>query len=245
MKVLVMTLTHNNADILPFFLRHYSTFADEIRVWDDLSTDGTVGILAQNPKTKINDWPHRTGIDEDQFLLHWQAEYPKARGEFDWVMVVDSDEFIFHPIIDWILLRELAVGTEVIETEGFNMTGDGLPKNDGRSQIWELSQMGVRAPVYSKPVVFRPEVERMDWNRGRHALGGDPIFSSEPWLKLLHYRYMGADYTRAKNAKNYARCGLLSGDKGAAWSCSPNYTGEHSAQWSEEAKRKSFNVIQI
>ena len=244
MKVLVMTLTHNNADILPFFLRHYSTFADEIWAWDDGSTDGTRMLLSENPKTRVFDWPHHTGIDEDQFLLHWQAEYPKARGEFDWVIIVDSDEFIFHPIIDWVLLRELAVGTEVIETEGFNMIGDGLPKDDGR-QIWELSQLGVSSPTYSKPVVFRPEIN-INWIRGRHAVEHcDPVFSSEPFLKLLHYRYMGADYTRAKNAKNYARCGLLSGDKGAAWSCSPNYTGEHSAQWSEEAKRKSFNVIQI
>jgi hypothetical protein len=65
-------------------------------------------------------------------------------------------------------------------------------------------------------------------------------------MKLLHARYFGADYTRSKNAKNYARCGLLSGDKGAAWSCSPGYDGadkEHSPQWAEFARTVAFNVV--
>ena len=94
MKILVFTLTCNNADILPFWLRHYSTFADEISVWDDHSTDRTRSILKSNPKVILRDWPHKTGIDEDLFLAHWQEWYPKARGHFDWVMIVDSDEFI-------------------------------------------------------------------------------------------------------------------------------------------------------
>jgi hypothetical protein len=137
-------------------------------------------------------------------------------------------------------------GTEVIKPDGYNMTGNGLPKDDGR-QIWEIAPMGVAAPVYSKPVVFQPHI-KINWIRGKHALENcKPVVNETTPLKLLHYRYMGADYTRAKNAKNYARCGLLSGDKGAAWSCSPGYDGpdkEHSPQWAEFAKTKAFNVIE-
>lgn len=254
MKIIVFVITYNCRDVLPFFLRHYETFADEISVWDDHSTDGTREMLSRRAdemyvktgtKIIVRDWPHRTGIDEDLFLAHWQEWYPKARGAFDWVMIVDPDEFLWRRDMRGMLLYEKAVGTELVLSKGFNMVGDGLPVDDGR-QIYEINPMGVSAPVYSKPVVFRPETT-INWIRGKHALENcNPRTSGDAPIKLLHYRYLGANYTRAKNAKNYGRCGLLTGDKGAAWSCSPAYDGpdkEHSPQWAEEAKKRAFNVL--
>lgn len=247
MKILIFSMTHNNVDIIGFFLRHYSTFADEISVFDDHSSDGTRQLLQANPKVIMRDWPHGTGIDEPLFLAHWREWYPKARGAFDWVFLVDSDEFIVHPNVRALLEVHQNHGTEVLQPEGHNMTCEGVPKDDGR-QIYEIAPMGVRAPVYSKPVVFRPHID-INWNLGKHALEGcNPVVKTDPKLKLCHFRYLGEAYTRAKNAKNYARCGLVSGDKGAAWSCSPAYDGwdkEHSPAWSEFAKTKAFNVMEV
>ena len=108
--------------------------------------------------------------------------------------------------------------------------------------------MGVAAPVYSKPVIFQPHI-KINGIVDEHDIENcDPVVGRETGMKLLHCRYMGADYTRAKNAKNYARCGLLTGDKGAAWSCSPGYDGpdkEHSPQWAEFAKTKAVNVMPL
>lgn len=242
MKVLVFVITYNCADVLPFFLRHYSTIADEISAFDDFSTDGTRDLLKANPKVLLRDWPHPgCGINEDLFLAHWQEWYPKARGKFDWVIIVDPDELIWGQNVLATLHTHLRMTCKVLKPTGYNMTGDGLPKDDGR-QLWEISPMGVAAPVYSKPVIFRPEI-KINWIRGKHDVEHCSEIPCQCALKLLHYRYMGATYTAARNAKNYARCGLDSGDKGAAWSCHPNYTGEHSAPWAEEAKRKAFNVL--
>jgi len=245
MKILVFVITYNCADVLPFFLRHYSEVADEISAFDDFSNDGTRELLKANPKVLLRDWPHPgCGINEDLFLAHWQEWYPKARGKFDWVMIVDPDEFIYAPALRGLL--EVRVEGKVLRPRGFNMTGDGLPKDDGR-QIWEINPMGVPAPVYSKPVVFRPEI-KINWIRGKHDVEHCAEVPVNCGLKLLHYRYMGATYTAAKNAKNYARCGLDSGDKGAAWSCSPGYNGpekEHSPLWAEAAKAKAVNVLLI
>jgi hypothetical protein len=248
MKVLVFVITYNCADVIGYFLRHYSAFADEISAFDDFSNDGTRELLKANPKVLLRDWPHPgCGINEDLFLAHWQEWYPKARGGFDWVMIVDPDEFLWSPDVRATLEFAYKRGYQVALTEGFNMTGDGLPKDDGR-QIWEIAPWGVAAPVYSKPVVFDPNI-KINWIRGKHALENcNPILSRGPLFKLLHYRYMGANYTAAKNAKNYARCGLDSGDKGAAWSCSPGYNGidkEHSPLWAEEAKKKAINVLEL
>ena len=248
MKILVFVLTYNCRDVLPFFLRHYETFADEISAFDDYSTDGTRDILRKHPKVVFRNWPHEPGINEDLFLAHWQEWYPKARGAFDWVMIPDADEFLYSPDMFGTLALAKSVGIQVIKPRGFNLVGDGFPKDDGHSQIYELNPMGVEAPVYAKPVIFDPRI-KIVWNRGRHDIENcDPVVGRETGVKLLHARYFGADYTRSKNAKNYARCGLLSGDKGAAWSCSPSYDGpdkEHSPQWAEFAKTKAVNVVTI
>ncbi len=242
MKIVVYVLTYNCADVLPWFLRHYRMFADTIVAWDDQSTDGTRELLKREPRVSMRDWPHQSGIHEDVFLAHWQEEYPKAVGEFDWVVIADPDEIIYAPELEWKLWGEQQAGTEVVRSIGYNMTGDGLPPDDGKSQIWEVSQMGILAEVYSKPVVFRPHI-KINWQRGRHALENcSPLVSRKPWLKLLHYRFMGHAYTAAKNAKNYDRVG---DDKGAAWSCAPSYKGEHSPQWAEKAKRRARNVLAL
>ncbi len=263
MKIWIFTTCHNEEAIAPWFLRHYGAFADRILVWDDQSTDRTREILRAHPSVALFDWPHPTGIHEDINLHHWYDVYPSAIIKADWVMVVDMDEFIYHPRLKEILFygfdpvaepwrletfTSFSNQLEVLTTAGFNMLGDGLPVNGyDHKQIWEHMPMGVRAPIYSKPVVFRPEV-KMRWVRGRHQLENVTPngFNKAPMLKLLHYRYLGADYTRRKNERNYNRCGGATGDKTAAWTCAPGYDGidkEGSPSWAEHAKSLAFNVI--
>jgi hypothetical protein len=174
-------------------------------------------------------------------------------------MVMDSDEFIFGPYKDWedvprILERELAAGTEVIQTYGMNIVGqpghDGVPDAAAHpgKQLWELIPHGVAAPVYSKPVVVRPET-KLSWSRGRHKIEAiRTLISYGPLLKLLHFRYLGPNYTAQRNARNLARCGLKNGDKNAAWSCSPerqDKTMEGCPQWASYQQTLSCDVINI
>ena len=235
MKIWVFALCRNEAPIIPFWLRHYMLFADRILVFDDASDDGSRELLQACPKLSLYDWPFKGGIDEDVFLKFAQDTYVLAVGSADWVMWVDMDEFLFHPDMIALLAEMKGHAVDVVRTQGFNMTGDGLPKDDGR-QIWEILRCGVPAPVYSKPVVFRPEAE-VRWNRGKHALENcSAKLSIDAPILLLHYRYLGGIYTAMKNKRNYDRCGLLGGDKGAAWSCAPTWKGEHSPEWAESIK---------
>lgn len=242
MNIWVYSIFYNSIELVPFYLRHYERMAEKIVVWDDASTDGTRELLKAHPKVELHDWPYNDGINEDRFLEHVYSEYPKSKSS--WVIWVDPDEFIYHR--DWwaILAAEFLIGTEVIQTVGFNMAAPEFPKDDGKSQIWELVKTGAPAPVYSKPVIFRPTV-KVRWIRGKHMLENcNPKVSSDARLKLLHYRYLGYTYTKLRNAKNYERCGLESGDKGAAWSCSPNYHGEHSADWAgTDLLKAAVNVL--
>lgn len=257
MRIWIFTICHNEIEIAPWFLRHYAQFADRILVWDDASTDGTRELLKAHPAVTLYDWPYASGLFEDKNLHHAYDVYPHAHGQADWCMWVDMDEFIYHPRMREILWtnanRPESLGfpamLDVINTQGFNMLGNGLPVNGyEHKQIWEHNPIGVRAPNYSKPVVFSPTA-KIRWMRGKHQLEGvTPFgFNVPAQLKLLHYRYLGAEYTRRKNAKNYERCGGSTGDRAAAWTCAPDYDGpdkEGSPQWAEWAKSVAFNVLE-
>lgn len=248
MRIIVFSVCYNQAEILPFWLRHYSAFADEISVFDERSNDGSRELLQANPKVIMREWPFNSGIDETMFLDVAYEWYPRSHPAFDWVIWADTDEFVYHPDIRSSLAKADESGFNVIETEGFNMVNDGLPKDDGR-QIWEICKRGVWAPVYSKPIVFKPNVT-IRWTRGKHHIEHAESPGTKSWLfskiKLLHYRYLGYDYTLKVNQRNYDRCGLYTGDKGAAWSCSPDHRGKYlegSPEWAQRMVECATDVI--
>lgn len=245
MKVVVIAITFNCVELASFFLRHYENIADEIAIWDDDSKDGTRRIFEAHPKVKLRNWPHPgSGIDETLFLDFLYATYPTAAQHgFDWVIIVDPDEFIYAPDVRGVLEQALRDGMDVIQTYGMNMLGARFPHDDGR-QIWEIHPWGSASGVYSKPCILRPTIE-VKWCRGRHHLEAcSGKVSEKPLLKLLHYRYMGFHYTKRRNAQNYFRCGLATKDKAAAWSCSPDYRGEHSAPWARDVAPQAVNVVE-
>lgn len=231
--------------MMPFFLRHYAAFADEIHVFDDGSTDGTRELVMLHHKAVLHDIPF-TGLDERALLDLAYEAYPASRGKADWVMWPDVDEFIYSPRL--VETLEHFKDYECVRPLGFNMLGP-VPVDDGASQIWELLRTGIRAEVYSKPIIFRPECT-IRWAPGKHKLEEpkpkrppeeDPTAPNEWRIKLLHYRYMTPEYTRVRSARQYAR----STDKGTAWGCSPEYKGEHSDEWVGRVTPYAYDVVDV
>lgn len=242
MRLRIVSVCWNEREVLPFYLRHYEQCADEIIIYDDASDDGSRTIACCCPIVQLREWPFPSGLHDDQMMSLWQTAMREAYEDgVDWVAFPDIDEILWRQ--DG--LRKAcdianARGDEVIGSEGWNMVGDGLPKDDGQSHVYQLLQTGVHAPVYSKPIIVRPSA-RVNWNRGRHALENcAPRMSKKPLVKLLHYRYLGHDYTARRNARNYERVGA---DKGCAWSNAPDYHGEHSAEWAEGAKAHALCAL--
>src|SRR5438552_12457573 len=136
MVIHIFSIMRNEEAILPYFLRHYETFADRIFIFNDHSTDKTVEIAKAHLKTTVMDFPYNRGLQEDDFSNCFQDAYKKySRGVADWAMCVDADEFIYHMEILELLKRQREKGRRVLRTTGYSMVSQEFPTTNG--QIYE------------------------------------------------------------------------------------------------------------
>lgn len=201
-RVVVYSVMHNEAAILPYWLRHYGPLADQLVIFDDNSTD--LGPeLARAAGAEVRPYPG-TGLDDSEFVEFAAATYPEARGLADWVLWVDADEFIYHPDLRARLALYAAADVRLPRVAGYSMFANAFPTTTG--QIYDEVHTGVRAPFYDKPVVFDPRLN-LRWIPGKHALA-EPVEvwrGGEAEIKLLHFRHLGERYFAERNARNFVR----------------------------------------
>jgi glycosyltransferase involved in cell wall biosynthesis len=222
MKLWTFGIIRNEVALLPWFVRHYSQFAERMIFWDDKSTDGSVEFLKAQPNCEVRPWPFDTGLDDEKFTDAANWWYKEAHGNADWVAWVDCDELLYAPDMRSIL--ENAKG-DVIPSTGYALISKhGMPTDDGHSQIYDLVKTGAPQPNYNKRILWRPEISILHAN-GRHYYEGKfPLHSGvecrDYGVKLLHLHHIdGVAGTLERNARNYERAHK----KHLAW----NYDAEH------------------
>ena len=198
MKVAVIVLCQNEELMLPFFLRHYDKIADEIHVFDNNSTDKSISIIKSNLKCIIHSYK-TNGID-DQIHLEIKNTFYKTL-KSDWFIVVDMDEFVYHPSLREILEKYIEERITIPQIKGYGMVSDKLPIDNG-SQIYDQIKEGTPYVNYNKNVVFHKSVD-INFNHGCHTCSpvGVVKFSPNYIFKLLHYKMLSKDYVIEKAKK--------------------------------------------
>ena len=206
MVIHVYSIVRNDEYILPYFLRHYSIFADKIFIIDDHSTDNTREVATSFPKVELLNFEYNRGFNEDDFNNTLESSYKKhSRGIADWVMCVDSDEFIYHKDIINVLQEQCNAGSQVLKTDGYTMVSEKNPDKDG--QIYDECKMGMRTKQYDKTVVFNPKID-ITFGHGRHITNiPKGIEVVDVGLLLLHYRYLSKEYFIKRSNHLYDRAG--------------------------------------
>lgn len=220
--------------MMPWFLRHYSQFADRIVIFDEKSDDGTREIARACQKVTIEEWPHR-GLDDEKFTAAVNSVAITAAGKADWIMFPDIDELLYSRNMTHLLsgAQEAAIAS----TGYALISPTGWPKDDGASQLYDLVKTGVPQPNYDKVICWRPHIP-MRHTIGRHTQGGFPQCGGRigpKRLKLFHCHHIGgvAD-TVTRNARNYGRAV----NKRFAWNYAPGFNSPKqngTASWVAEA----------
>lgn len=199
MRLHVYTICWNERLMLPYFLRHYGQFAERIVVFDNGSDDGSQEIIQAHPRCELREFDSGGHFDEVTVTRIREQAWRESRGQAEWVVMCDMDEFVFHPRLPEYLDDRRAQGVTLSQPQGFQMVSTEFPTRDG--QIYDEVRRGVLDSYFSKMVIFDPDAIRdINFSPGSHFARptGRVVFDFEPELLLLHCKYLGLDYLKQR-----------------------------------------------
>ena len=190
LRVHVYAVCWNEEQILPFFLRYYSAFAERIVVYDNESTDASPEIIRRWPGAELRRFSTNGVFDDRANLQIKNTSYRDSLGLADFVIVVDIDEIVYHPQIAEVLMQYKRQGVTLPRTRGFDMVSWRFPRAQG--QIVDLVNLGCASNEYSKRCVFDPSIG-INFELGCNTCKpeGPVVENTGAELSLLHYHYLG------------------------------------------------------
>lgn len=228
MLIEVHSLLHNEILLLPYFIKHYSQFANII-FYESNSTDGSPEMANLLGCKVVKVESNNNLIDENVFLRIKNNCWKNSKA--DWVIICDTDEFVYHPNLIKILERTQCT---VIQPREYLMYSRKFPDNNG--QLYDKIKYGkLGNSGFGKINLFKPsQIREINYFPGCHVAKpiGNVVLLKTNKIKTLHFHYAGLDYRLAKN--RYISSRISQANKGSGF-------GTHCTR-SQKVVRKEFNL---
>jgi hypothetical protein len=186
----VLSICWNEQFFLPYFLRHYA-FAAKIVIFDNMSSDNSVTIMKQYPNVEICPYHTNAQIRDDIYLEIKNHAWKQFAHLCDWVIVVDIDELIYHPLGIPAFVQTLAPNVGVVKCVGYEMFSPDLAPNAP-----SLPATGYPGVKLDKQTLLRTKlVKDINYLTGCHQAFPQMnlrhgITYTHPDFKLLHYKFI-------------------------------------------------------
>jgi glycosyltransferase involved in cell wall biosynthesis len=207
-KICVIAVCFNEAPILPFFLDHYIHYvgASKVVLHDGGSTDGSAAIAARYPQVEFLVSPSEK-LDDRELMQIRNEGWKPYRQAFDWIVVCDVDEFLYHPELHRTLRDFKRNGVTLPMVQGFNIISRAHPAHRAGRFLWQDCQSGWPDPQYlDKNLIFDPSID-INYLLGCHNCQptGPVKRSAERTLKNLHMCMPSYAHMIAKSRRSAAR----------------------------------------
>ncbi len=167
-------------------------------MYDNYSTNDAVEV-AKKLGFEIRNFGVEGELNDLEYLKVKNHCWKEARGEADYVIVCDVDEFIYHHQIVEMLALCKKKGITFPLMEGYDMYSDKLPKES----IFEIDT-GVYSKKYGKQIIFDPNaIEEIDYEPGCHVNHAKGRIKKGGYFKMLHYRHIGGEVAAGQRHRNY------------------------------------------
>jgi len=237
MKIDLYSICYNEELILPYFIKHYSTFVSNITIYDNYSTDNSNNILKESNCNVIK-YDSNNQIRDDIYLNIKNNCWKDSKADF--VIVCDTDEFLYCDLKTLQYCKDNKF--TLISPFGYNMISHSLPKTS--NQIYEEIQYGVFDKNFSKCIIFDPkEIEDINYEPGCHTIkprGNIKTYNMND-VKLLHYKFLSLDYVINKNKIYNSRLSDI--NKQHNWGLHYQYTIEKITEEYNEIYKNKIKII--
>jgi len=218
MNVHIYANCWNEMRLLAYFLRHYDPFVEQFVILDDGSTDGSVEFLKNQAKVKLIMANRKGGSYIQQSHIFFNEAWKESRSRADWIITCNIDEHVYHQDIEEYLRKCRQDGVTILPAEGYEMVALNFPSSQGR--LCDEVRLGAPtqkltgpSSLFNKIMVFNPQaIEEIHFAIGRHTAHptGKITYPNSIELKLLHYKFLGLDYSIQRYAE--LKTGLSSMD---------------------------------
>jgi hypothetical protein len=232
MNVEIYALCHQEAKIIPYFMRHYSQYG-QVHLFESHSTDGSRELAESLGAVII---PVDTGneVRDDIFTNIKNNCWKQSKA--DWVIICDMDEFVYHP--NFIEYLETVPET-IIEPRTFEMIIDVYPTAEG--QIYEEVQYGFETTT--KMFLFRPQsLKEIAYTAGAHTAQpeGTVYINRTSEIVCMHMRHLSLNHIVQRNAYLSHRMSEVNKKNGWGW-----HTGMSEKAVSEFFNSNRKNLIKV
>jgi glycosyltransferase involved in cell wall biosynthesis len=184
----------NEEEILPHLIKHYSTFCEKITIVDNNSTDNSVSVAKSFDNVDVVTFNSNNEFNDGVQAMVKNQVWKTSVGTADYVIVGDSDEFLYHPNMIDFLIKSKKRNITIFKPNGYHMVADldYYPNND--DNFLEKIQYGVKTPVLDKMMMFDcNKIKEINYSVGAHACNpvGEVNLYQADGLKMLHYKFLG------------------------------------------------------
>jgi len=243
MKIAVYTLCYNETFMLPFFMQHYRPLADRIVVFDNESTDDSRNLALNLGADEVRSFSTGNEIRTDIMLELLNTCWHELKGRgYDWVMLPDMDEMIYHRDLRGHLEHCRGSGTTICIPQGFQMVGCRTPVHG--TPLHEQIRTGLASHPFSKPIIFNPDqIDELNLVAGSHWCmpTGTIIANATGSLKLLHYYWLSLEWLQERTLLRTQRLSAINKQQG--WSTHYLRGDEEIVRAYREARSKAFDVV--
>lgn len=224
MHITAIVPVFNEVRMLPFFLDYYTTFCDYIVVYDGSSTDGSRDVVVDymnrglgcEIELRVNRTVGTLDVYNESYAkcpnlsLHyvrthgWRSLFAAIEGIMEWVLVVDCDEFVWHP--DGVrnkLASYRAQGISFPSPSNIQMMAKSFPTYTGQKLVDTVTQGYIDWSVEGvKRLAFDTSIKKnYNFKEFGYIVAGENTYDCEPIidrLKVLHYPKLGFDFYKER-----------------------------------------------
>lgn len=188
----------NEERMLPFVFSHYGPIVGQYTFYDNNSTDSSNEIIGKHPNTHTIKFTTQ-GFDDTIHNTIKNNCWKRSRGKADWVVVCDTDEFLYHTDLKQALHDLTKQGITLVRPVGYNMYSIHDPERG--VPLTEQVRRGLRDLWFDKCILFNPHaVVEINYDPGAHVCHptGRIVTYCRDDIKLLHYKNIGIDHLLAR-----------------------------------------------